>query len=151
MHMKPLIFTVKICSVNIYNFWRTEPYYYNSYYVISTRNNYSEFFTSNDVYFQRFYSSLWKELLIVKINYFKKWKSPFKPCRVQHMYSIYIFFYFLLHTLEESIGFEKIFIIRFLMDLHILICPEYDLTIFRKCHCMSECTSPILWTLHLNN
>ena len=42
-------------------------------------------------------------------------------------------FYFLLYTQEESIGFVKIFDFRFLIDLHVLRCPEHDLTIFRKC------------------
>ena len=42
-------------------------------------------------------------------------------------------FYFLLYTSEESIGFTKIFDIRFSMDLQVLRCPEHDLTIFRKC------------------
>ena len=35
--------------------------------------------------------------------------------------------------IKESIGFVKIFDFRFLMDLHILECPEHDLTICGKC------------------
>ena len=42
-------------------------------------------------------------------------------------------FYFLLYTQEKSIGFVKIFDFRFSMALHVLRCPEHDLTIFRKC------------------
>ena len=34
---------------------------------------------------------------------------------------------------EERIGFVQIFDFRFLMDLHVLGCPEHDLTIFGKC------------------
>ena len=48
-------------------------------------------------------------------------------------------FYFLLYFLP-SIEFTKIFGIRFLMDLHVLRCPEHDLIIFRKC--LSVCMSP---------
>ena len=46
-------------------------------------------------------------------------------------------FYFLLYTQEESIGYEKIFDIRFSMDLHVLRCPEHDLTIFLENVCLS--------------
>ena len=35
--------------------------------------------------------------------------------------------------IEESIGFAQIFDFRFLRDLHVLECPEQDLTIFGKC------------------
>ena len=38
--------------------------------------------------------------------------------------------------MEESIGFVKIFDFRFLMDLHVLGCPEHEFTIFRKCLCV---------------
>ena len=38
--------------------------------------------------------------------------------------------------IEESIGFVQIFDFGFLMDLHILGCPEHDLTIFGKCICL---------------
>ena len=52
--------------------------------------------------------------------------------------------YFLLYTHEECIGFTKIFDIRFSMDLHVLRCPEHNLTIFRKCLSVdpSACMSP---------
>ena len=40
----------------------------------------------------------------------------------------FFFFYFFLCKQEESIGFSKIFDIRFSMDLHILRCPEEYLT-----------------------
>ena len=35
--------------------------------------------------------------------------------------------------MEESIGFLQIFDFRFLMDLHVLGCPDHDLTISGKC------------------
>ena len=40
---------------------------------------------------------------------------------------------------EESIGFVQIFDFRLLMDLHVLGCPEYDLTISGKY--LSVCVS----------
>ena len=44
-----------------------------------------------------------------------------------------LYIYFLLYTQAESIGFAKFFDNLFSMDLHVLRCPEYDLTIFGKC------------------
>ena len=45
-----------------------------------------------------------------------------------------VLFYFLsCFTFEESTGFSKIFDVRFSINLHVLRCPEHDLTIFRKC------------------
>ena len=53
---------------------------------------------------------------------------------------------------EENIGFVQIFDFRFLMDLHVLGCPEHDLTLFWKisvclwfCLCVSVCVTKILW------
>ena len=34
---------------------------------------------------------------------------------------------------EESVGFVQIFDFRFLMDWHVLGCPEHDCTILGKC------------------
>ena len=42
-------------------------------------------------------------------------------------------YYFLLCKQKKSIGFVKIFDFQFLMDLHILGCPEYNLPISGKC------------------
>ena len=42
---------------------------------------------------------------------------------------------------EESISFMQILDFWFLMDLTILGCPEYDLTIFGKC--LSVCVTKI--------
>ena len=46
--------------------------------------------------------------------------------------------------IRRIIGFAKIFGIRFSVDLHVLRCPEHDLTIFRKClsACLSVYMSP---------
>ena len=49
-------------------------------------------------------------------------------------------FYLLLYSMQESIGIEKIFDCRFLMDLLLLGCPEYDFTIFRKCLSVGLCS-----------
>ena len=50
--------------------------------------------------------------------------------------------YFHLYIIwEESIGITKIFSFWFLMSLHILGCPEHDLTIFAKWHKFCGCTS----------
>ena len=43
--------------------------------------------------------------------------------------------------IEESIGFVKIFDFRVLMDLHVLGCPEHDLTISGKCLFVSMCAT----------
>ena len=40
--------------------------------------------------------------------------------------------------MEESIGFLKIFDFRLLIDLHILGCPEHDLTISGKYLCVTK-------------
>ena len=58
-------------------------------------------------------------------------------------------YYFLLYT-QESIGFTKIFHIRFSMDLHVLRCSEHDLTMFRKCLsvCLYACFQNILDTVY---
>ena len=53
-----------------------------------------------------------------------------------------VFCYFLRYTWEESIGFAKIFHFQFSMDLHVLRCPEHDMTIFRKC--LSVCLYYVL-------
>ena len=56
--------------------------------------------------------------------------------------------FFYIHK-KKSIGFGKIFDFRFSMDLHVLRCPEHDLTIFRKCLsvCLSVCL-PVLFCGH---
>ena len=49
------------------------------------------------------------------------------------------FYYFILYTQEESIGFAKTLDFGFSMDLHVSMdlhgftCPEHDLNIFKKC------------------
>ena len=60
-------------------------------------------------------------------------------------------FYFLLYTREESTWFAKIVDFRFSMDLHVLRCPEHDLTIFRKCLsvCRSVCLSACILYIFL--
>ena len=74
-----------------------------------------------------------------------------------HLYLIFkdnnnvlIFFFLWLKTIkiivfslcslqtEESIAFAKVFDFRFLMDLHVLGGPKYDLTIFENV-CLSAC------------
>ena len=37
---------------------------------------------------------------------------------------------------KKVLDSKKNFDIRFSMDLHVLRCPEHDLTIFRKCLCL---------------
>ena len=59
------------------------------------------------------------------------WHVKTKQSFLMKMETIY--FYFLLYTKKESIGFAKIFDFWFSMDLHVLKCIEPDLTIFRKC------------------
>ena len=49
----------------------------------------------------------------------------------------------LLHSstlIEESTSFVQIFDFRFLMDLHVLGCPDHDLAIFESV-CLSGCVS----------
>ena len=41
--------------------------------------------------------------------------------------------------MEESIGFIRIFDYRFLMDLHVLGCPDHDLNISGKCLSVCLC------------
>ena len=40
--------------------------------------------------------------------------------------------------MEENIGFIKIFDFWFLMDLHVLECPEHDVTISGKCQSICD-------------
>ena len=49
---------------------------------------------------------------------------------------------FMILILEESIGFVKIFDFQFSMNLHVLGCSEYDLSISGKC--LSVCPSVCL-------
>ena len=44
------------------------------------------------------------------------------------------FFTFFYIKKKESFGFVKIFKLWFLMDLHVLGCPEHDVTNFMKMH-----------------
>ena len=46
-------------------------------------------------------------------------------------------------SVEESNGFFQIFDFRFLMDLHVLGCPEHDLNVFGKC--LSDCLCVCLY------
>ena len=46
---------------------------------------------------------------------------------------------------EEIIGFVKVFVFWFLMNLHSLQCLENDLNIFEKCLSVSVCATKILW------
>ena len=41
--------------------------------------------------------------------------------------------------MDGSIGFGKFFNFRFMMDLHVLGCPEHDLTISGKCVSVNVC------------
>ena len=68
-----------------------------------------------------------------------------KICLFFPMLGQFYAFYFLLYSIEESIGFVKIFDFRFLMDLHVLGCPEHEFTIFRKCLCGCVCVWMCVW------
>ena len=62
---------------------------------------------------------------------------------VRKIFSFHCDFLFspLFFTTEESIGFVKIFDFRFLMDLHVLGCPDGNLTISGKCLSVYLCVS----------
>ena len=50
--------------------------------------------------------------------------------------------------MEEGIGFEKILDFQILMELHVLGCPEHDLTTSRKMSVslyVCVCVAKILW------
>ena len=50
-----------------------------------------------------------------------------------------LLYYFLLYSKwGKNIGIPKIFDFRFLTDLHVLGCPEYDFTIFTKYLCVCD-------------
>ena len=54
---------------------------------------------------------------------------------------IFTFFY----TSRRKYWFRENFRFRFSMDLHVLGCPEHDLTIFGKCLSVCQCVTKILW------
>ena len=60
----------------------------------------------------------------------------------QKFFFPFFLFLFFFMSIEETIGFVQIFDFWFLMDLHVLGCPEHDLTIFGKC--LSDCVSVCL-------
>ena len=64
------------------------------------------------------------------------------------MPTAFLKFYFLLSSIkiEESISFVQISDFRFLMDLHVLGCPEHDLSISGKC--LSVCESVYVCVRH---
>ena len=70
-----------------------------------------------------------KKFTILRLNFFIDIRIFDSKTFLVVFYSP-LFTFFCIH--KKIIG-AKIFDIRFSMDLHVLRCPEHDLTIFRKC------------------
>ena len=94
--------------------------------------------TSNIIYFTDFLSG-WKLLNnALKYNSILDSTIVFWLCK---KWSFYLFPFF--HIKRKSMSFMQLFDFRFLIDLHVLGCPENDLTTFGKCLsvCLSVCVS----------
>ena len=67
---------------------------------------------------------------------------------MENVSEVYLFYILVSMYKKESIGFVQTFDLRFLMDLHVSGCSEYDLTTFTKS--LSVCDTNFVAALDRN-